>query len=114
MGLFGNNTRKLIQQFKQTSEYYSNDLSRDIRDFHEDLKADYQQNRTVIEEFKDFVKGLETRVAQQDAEKLEEFAQRLARVDRSARNGIDAMWELSNHQKKNSAENLREYDEFEN
>lgn len=114
MGLFGNNTRKLIEVFRQKSEYYSNDLGRDIREYHEDLKSDYDPNRTVLEEFKEFAKELEAKISQQDAQKLEEFAKRLARVDRSARNGINAMWELSNHQMKNTAENLREYDEFEN
>lgn len=110
MGLFGNKTKRLVEQFRQKSEYYSNELQRDIRDYHEELKSAYQPNRAVVEEFGTFVKDLEKRISNEDARRLDDFLKRISRVDRSARNGIEAMWELSNYQRKNTAQNLRELD----
>jgi len=40
MGLFRNNTKRMIQEFRDKSEYYSNDLSRDIKESFEELKSE--------------------------------------------------------------------------
>ena len=113
MGFFSNNTKKLIQQFRKQSEYYSHDLNKDIMEMLHDLKADYEENKSVLPEFHAYVSELKNRIELQDAMKLEEFSARLAQVSRSARKGVEAMWELSNSQRKLSAENLREYEAFE-
>lgn len=113
MGFFASNSRRLIKQFKKKSEDYSNHLSKEIKEMLEDLKSDYEENSSVIPEFQDFVKDIKNKLGNSDAIKLEEFSFRLSRVNRSARNGVDAMWELSHNQRKLSAETLREYEEFE-
>jgi len=113
MGFFSNNTKKLIQQLRKHSEYYSKDLSRDISEMLDDLKSEYEETSSVIPEFQAYVNELKSKLDIKDALKLEEFSTRLAKVSRSARKGVDAMWELSNHQRKLSAENLREYEAFE-
>jgi methyl-accepting chemotaxis protein len=110
MGLFGSNTKKLIQEFRRKSEHYSNDLSREIREMLDDLKSDYEETSEVLPEFSAFIIELSQRVEKQDAQKLEEFVKRIAKVNRSARKGVDAMWELSNNQRKLTAENLRDVD----
>jgi hypothetical protein len=113
MGFFSNNTRKLIQQLKKHSEYYSHDLNKDITEMLVDLKADYEETSLVIPEFQAYISELKNRLDTQDAVKLEEFSKRLALVGRSAKKGVEAMWELSHNQRKLSAENLREYEAFE-
>ncbi|HLA56682.1 MAG TPA: hypothetical protein VK623_11305 [Flavobacterium sp.] len=113
MGFFRNNTKRLIQQFKAKSEYYFNDLGKDIKEQLEDLKSDYEENSSVIPEYLEFVNVLKVKLDNKDAQKLEEFSKRLAKVNRNARNGVEALWELSYNQRKITAENLREYEEFE-
>lgn len=113
MGFFRNNTKRLIQHLKSKSEYYFNDLGKEIKEQLDDLKSDYEANATVIPEYLEFVSELKVKLDNQDAKKLDEFSARLARVNRSAKNGVEALWELSNNQKKITKENLREYEEFE-
>ena len=113
MGLFGNKVKKIIQEFRRKSEYYSNDLSKEIKESFEDLKSDYDENSSVVPEFLEFVNELKPKLDSQDARKLESFTSRLNRVNRNAQNGVEAMRELSRNQKKLSAETLRLYEEFE-
>lgn len=113
MGLFGSNVRKIIQEFKKMSEYYSNDLSKEIRESFEDLKSDYDENSSVVPEFQEFVNELKQKLDSQDALKLEAFSSRLSKVNRNARNGVEAMYELSRNQRKLTTENLRYYEEYE-
>ena len=113
MGIFGNNIKKIIQEFRRKSEYYSNDLSKEIKESFEDLKSDYDENSNVVPEFLEFVNHLKPKLDSQDATKLEAFTARLNKVNRNARNGVEAMRELSRNQKKLSAETLRLYEEFE-
>lgn len=111
MGLFGNNVKKVIQEFRRKSEYYSNDLSKEIKESFEDLKSDYDEN--VIPEFMDFVAELKQKLDSTDVKKLEIFSSRLSKINRNAKNGVEAMRELSINQRKLTAETLREYEEFE-
>ena len=110
MGFFRNNTKRLIEEFKRKSEYYSNDLSKEIKEMLEDLKADYDENSTVIPEFLEFVKELKGKLDSKDSSKLDDFLSRIKKVNKNAKNGVDAMWELSNNQRKLTAESLREYE----
>lgn len=111
MGFFRNNTKRLIQHFKAKSEYYSNDLSKEINEHLDDLKSEYEETSTVIPEYQEFVNELKFKLDNQDAEKLEAFSMKLAKVGRSAKKGVEAMWELSHNQRKLTAENLRDFDE---
>lgn len=110
MGLFGNNVKKIIQEFRKKSEYYSNDLGKEIKESFEDLKSDYDEN--VIPEFMDFVSELKQKLDISDSKKLENFSIRLSKINRNAKNGVEAMRELSVNQRKLSVETLREYEEF--
>lgn len=113
MGLFGNNVKKIIKEFRMKSEYYSNDLSKEIKESFEDLKSEYDENSNVLPEFMDFVNELKQKLDSTDAKKLETFSSRLSKVNRSAKKGVEAMRELSINQRKLTAETLREYEEFE-
>lgn len=113
MGLFGRNIKKIIEEFRDKSEYYSNDLSKEIKESFEDLKSDYDENSAVVPEFMEFVNQLKPKLDSQDASKLEAFTSRLNKVNRNAKNGVEAMRELSRNQKKLTVETLRAYEDFE-
>ena len=112
MGLFGQDIKKIVQEFKMKSEYYSNDLGKEISESLEDLKSDYDETSAVVPEFLEFVNELKPKLAPTDANKLDAFTAKLSKVSRSARNGVEAMRELSRNQRKLSVETLREYEEF--
>ncbi len=114
MGMFGKKTKKLIDEFKQKSQHYSNDLSREINELLDELKSDYDENSDVLPEFTLFVTQLKSKLDPADSQKLEEFSARLNLVSHSARKGVNAMWELSKNQRKLTAENLRDFAEFDN
>ena len=112
MGFFGNKTKRLIERFKKSSVDYSNDLSKEIEEQLDDLKSDYEENSNVIPEFQEFVENIKTKLAKTEADQLEEFSSRIAKVGRSAKKGVQAMWELSYSQRKLKAENLLEFEEL--
>ena len=113
MALFGNNIRKIVQEFRRINEYYFNDLSKEIKESFEDLKSEYDENSQVISEFEDFANELKAKLNAQDATRLEMFTRRLSSVNRTARHGVEAMWELSRNQRKMTSESLRVYEQYE-
>jgi len=112
MGFFRNNTKRILQEFKAKSEYFSNDLSKEIKESFEDLKSDYEEQNDVIPEFLEFVTELKSKLSTMEASKLEDFTSRLRKVNRCAKNGVEAMRELSLNQRKLTTENLRLYEEY--
>ncbi|RZJ65728.1 MAG: hypothetical protein EOO50_12575 [Flavobacterium sp.] len=113
MGLFGNNIKKIIREIRKMSEYYSNDLSKEIKESFEDLKEAYDANSDVVPEFEKLVSELKPKLDSADANKLEAFVNRISRVDRNAQKGVDAMYELSRNQRKITTESLRDIEELE-
>lgn len=112
MGLFGSNIRKIIQEIRRMSEYYSNDLSKDIKESFEDLKEEYEENSTVVPEFIAFVNELKPKLDSKDALKLEAFSSRISKVNRSAFKGVEALYEISRNQRRITTESLREIEEI--
>ena len=113
MALFGNNIRKIVQEFRKINEYYFNDLNKEIHDSFEDLKSEYEENSGVVTEFEDFVHEVKNKLSAQDAHRLEYFTRRMSRLNRTARHGVEAMWELARNQRKLTSESLREYEQYE-
>lgn len=113
MGLFGKDIKKIIREFRNKTVDYSNDLTKEIEESFEDLKSDYEENSQVIPEFEQLVNELIPKLDSHDAKKLEAFTSKLNRVNRSARNGVEAMRELSRNQKKLSVETQWLYEEYE-
>ena len=113
MSFFRNNTKKLIERLKNHCEYYSQDLDKDITDLLTDLKMDYEETSSVAPEFQAYVNELKGKLDKNDVLKLEEFSKRIAKVNRSAKKGVEAMVELSYHQRKLSAQTIREYENLE-
>ncbi len=113
MGFFRNNTKRILQEFRDKSEYFSNDLGKEIRESFEDLKSDYEEHNNVVADFVEFATEIKRKLSESDATKLETFSAQLRKVNRCAKNGVEAMRELSLNQRKTSTESLRLYEEFE-
>lgn len=112
MGFFGNKIRKVLQEFRLTSESRSNDLNREIKEFLDELEEDYEENRGTATEFSDFVQSVKSKLGDAEAGKLEEFAQRFSKIDRAARHGVESMRELMRDQRRLSRETIREFEEY--
>jgi hypothetical protein len=113
MGFFRNNTKRMVQEFKNKSEYYSNDLNKEIIESYEDLKSEYDEHSQVLPEFLEFISQLKNKLSTSEAAALNHFTNELRQIDRCAKNGIEALRSLSLNQKKITKETLRLYEEFE-
>jgi Holliday junction resolvasome RuvABC DNA-binding subunit len=113
MGFFRNNTKRMVQEFKNKSEYYSNDLSKEIKESFEDLKSEFDAHHTVIPEFLEFATEIKSKLSDFEAKKLEEFSDHIRRINHCAKNGVEALRELSFNQRKLTKETLRLYEDFE-
>ena len=49
MGIFNNHERKVIEALCKKSEDISNDISKEIHEFLDDLKEEYEQNKVASE-----------------------------------------------------------------
>ncbi len=113
MGFFRNNTKRMVQEFKNKSEYYSNDLTKEIIESYEDLKTDYDEHSGVFPEFIEFVALIKNKLTTSEIAALEHYTTELRHINRCAKNGIEALRYLSLNQKKITKETLRLYEEFE-
>jgi len=112
MGLFGISDKKIIAELCKKSEDISKDLTNEIDELLVELKTDYDENSTILNEFNDFVNEIKTKLTPEDASKLIEFSSKLTKVKRCAKKGVEAMRELSRDQRKATRETLREYQEY--
>lgn len=112
MGLFGNNVKKIIQEFRKKSEHYTEDMTKEINGLLVDLKSDYDEHSSIIPEFVEFVEEIKHKLDTNDAKKLVDFSSRLIKVKRCAKNGVEAMMELSKDHKKLTRDTFRDFEEY--
>jgi DNA repair ATPase RecN len=112
MGLFGNKEKKIIEEFHKKSEDHCKEITKEIDELLDELKSDYDENREVVNEFSSFVDELKTKLSPEDANKLLDFSQRLSKVKRCAKKGVEAMRELARDQRKVTRETIMEYEEY--
>ncbi|THF53286.1 hypothetical protein E6C50_03540 [Flavobacterium supellecticarium] len=112
MGLFSNSEKKIIEEFSRKSEDRCNDIEKEINELLEDLKSEYEENRGVVYEFKDYVTELSNKLSPEDINRLMDFSLRLSRIKRCAKKGVEALREISRDQKKMTRETLRDYEEY--
>ncbi len=113
MGFFGNNLKEVLHEFKTRSEYYSNDLNKEIKEFLDDLDSDYEENMEAVPEFKDFIAKIAGNMDPENLAELEDFAARFTKIDQVARHGIQSMREVLRDQRKISHKTIQDFDEFE-
>ena len=113
MGLFGTNIKRILKEFKNRNELFAHDLEKEITESYQELQSEYQQNSEVVPEFEALVNELKPKLNPQDAIKLESFTSKLGKIDKTARNGVDAIREISSNQRKSSSEAKWLYEEYE-
>lgn len=113
MGFFRNNTKKMLEEIKEKSEYYSNDLSKDISESFEELKSEFDAHEEVYSDFLKFVSEIKNKLTAIEAKKLEELSSGLKHINHCAKNGVESMRYLSLYQRKQTHDTLRIYEEFE-
>jgi len=113
MGLFGKDIKKIINEVRHKASDYSNDLQKEIDESFVDLREDYEQSSDAVPEFEALVNELKPKLDSKDVKKLEAFTSKLNKINRTARNGVEAMRELSRNQKKLSVETQWLYEEYE-
>ncbi|WNM17805.1 hypothetical protein [Flavobacterium capsici] len=112
MGIFNSHEKKVLVELRKKSEDISNEISKEINEFFDDLKSDYDESKVVINEFSSFIDELENKLSPEEIKKLHSFSTRLAKVKRCAKKGVEAMRELARDQKKATRETIREYEEY--
>ena len=112
MGFFNNHEKKLIAKLFKKSEDISNEITKEISEFFDDLNSEYQENEVVVTEFCSFIIELESKLSPEEMSKLHAFSDRLNKVKCCAKKGVDAMRELARDQRKATRETVREYEEY--
>ena len=112
MGLFSNSEKKILEEFSKKSEDRCNDIEKEINELLDDLKSDYEQNREVVYEFKNYIEELKQKLSPDDVSRLMDFSIRLTGIKRCAIKGVEALRELSRDQRKMTRETLRDYEEY--
>lgn len=112
MGIFNNHDKTVIAKLFKKSEDISNEISKEINEFLEDLKSEYDENKVVVTEFSSFINELESKLSPEEISKLHSFSTRLNKVKRCAKKGVEAMRELARDQRKATRETLNEYEEY--
>jgi len=112
MGIFNNNDKKVIAKLCKKSQDISNEITKEINEFIEDLNSEYEENKVVVKEFSAFIAELENKLSPDEISKLQRFSTRLDKVKRCAKKGVEAMKELARDQRKATRETIREYEEY--
>ncbi len=108
MGIFNNHEKKVIAELCKKSEDISNEISKEINEFIDDLNSEYEENKIVVTEFSSFICELESKLSPEEISKLQSFSTRLNKVKRCAKKGVEAMKELGRDQRRA----IREYQEY--
>lgn len=112
MGLFGNKEKKIIEDLHKKSEAHCKEISKEIDELLGELKDDYDQNSEIVNEFTNLLEEIKPKLSPDDAKKLTEFTNRLTKVKRCAKKGVEAMRELARDQRKATRETSMEYQEY--
>ncbi|MGV9003877.1 hypothetical protein [Flavobacterium sp.] len=112
MGIFNNHEKKVIAKLCKKSEDISNEITKEINEFIDDLNSEYEENKVVVTEFSSYISELESKLSPDEISKLHAFSTRLNKVKRCAEKGVEAMRELARDQRKATRETLREYEEY--
>ena len=112
MGLFTSKDKQIIKSLCKKSEEISNEISKEIDELFVELKLEYDENQEVVTEFSNFVNEIKSKLNPDEASKLLDFSERMKKVKRCAKKGVEAMRELSRDQKKATRETAREYQEY--
>lgn len=112
MGLFGKKERKAIREFSQKNIEYLNDIGKELEEMLEDLQEQYEAIKPSVVAFQEFSSSITQKLTEEEAQKLQEFSDKIVKVKKCAKKGILALTELSRNQRKSIRESSREFNEF--
>ncbi len=112
MKFFNNKIKQILLQLRNKNEEVNTEISKEIEELFEDLKDEYSQSDSLVNEFATFADLLKGKLTIDENKKLYEFLHQIYKLNRSAKKGIEAMRELSRDQKKATRETLREYEDL--
>ncbi len=112
MGLFGKKEKKAIREFSQKNIEYLNDIGKDLEEMLEELQEHYEAIKPSVDAFQEFSSSIAQKLTEEEAQKLQEFSDKIVKVKKCAKKGILALTELARNQRKSSREATREFNEF--
>ncbi|WP_313806883.1 hypothetical protein [Flavobacterium sp.] len=102
----------MLQEFLRKSETNCHDIEKEIDEFLVDLQSEYDENSYVVNEFNELANDLSQKLQPSDAKKLIDFSNRILRIRRCARKGVEALRELSRDQHKLTREAHRDFEDY--
>ncbi|MCW4468076.1 hypothetical protein OGH69_03785 [Flavobacterium sp. MFBS3-15] len=102
----------LFKKKKGTKDYSAERLFKDavkeINELYDDVRSDYSEVESVMEDFSKFIEEMKSRLDTKDAEKLEDFSIRFKKMATCAKNTVRDLRDVSRNHKKRLAEIKRE------
>ena len=108
MGLFSSSKDKIKKEYAEINTTYSSALSKDIKEYHNDLKTEYDEHTTLYHDFKQFTKLISPKLTLEEATQLTHFIKGFHTIDGCAKNGIEALHQLERINEKRVRQALRE------
>jgi DNA repair ATPase RecN len=108
MAMFSKKELKLKQESDKKNMQLCKETVKDIEELYADLDAAYTSIDTVTEEFMKFTDTIKTKMDEADIAKMQQFAKRLAKVDKVARDAVRDVRDILRNQKKRLKEMQRE------
>jgi len=112
MGLFGKKEKKAIREFSQKNIEFLTEIGKDLEEMLDDLQEHYEASKPSVAEFQEFATAISSKLSEEEAQKLQEFSDKIVKVKKCAKNGILALTELARNQRKAAREASREFSEF--
>ena len=108
MAIFSKKELKLKKESDNKNTQLCKETIRDIEELYADLNTAYTSIDTVTDEFIKFTETVKAKVDDADIEKMQQFAKKLAKVDKVARDAVRDVRDILRNQKKRLKELQRE------
>ncbi|MCG2612431.1 hypothetical protein LZZ90_13025 [Flavobacterium sp. SM15] len=112
MGLFNKKEKKLIKEISRKNKNYHSDIEKEINELLHDLKAYFNENKLILEEFSTFTTKIKPLLSQEDAVKLDNYFKQVSKMKSCAKKSIEGLNYLSREQQKISKEALRDIEQY--
>jgi len=108
MAMFSKKELKLKQESDKKHMQLCKETVKDIEELYADLNAAYTSIDTVTDEFVKFTETIKSKIDDADIAKMQQFAKKLAKVDKVARDAVRDVRDVLRSQKKRLKELQRD------
>lgn len=112
MGLFGTDTKKIVKEIRDIGEYYANYFGREIREHYEELQEEFNENENVYADFVAFAQQIKSKLTEKETQKLDNITAHVKKLNRTARNGVEALHDIARDQRRLSSYSLNRIEEL--